>query len=171
VPGEVGQGGLKVLHLWRHSQKLRALQPKNFFECRLEGLPCLLNLWTALYHFRCPSSVCAKAYAIRLFWRKYRQKQLEAKVLITKYNWKSPPSLKLAGWICPWNIYIYVVQTSSNRVILLVDLCCCLLQQCEALHACCSGFPIVTIDLVQKQMNIFVWNLLRTSVLTVETLC
>jgi len=31
-PGEVGQGGLKVLHLWRHSQKTRTPQPKNFFQ-------------------------------------------------------------------------------------------------------------------------------------------
>jgi len=30
-PGEVGQGGLKVLHLWRHSQKTRNPQPKIFF--------------------------------------------------------------------------------------------------------------------------------------------
>jgi len=30
-PGEVGQGGLKVLHLWRHSQKIRAPQPQKFF--------------------------------------------------------------------------------------------------------------------------------------------
>jgi len=30
-PGKVGQGGLKVLHLWRHSQKTRNPQAKNFF--------------------------------------------------------------------------------------------------------------------------------------------
>jgi len=30
-PGKVGQGGLKVLHLWRHSQKKRKPQAKNFF--------------------------------------------------------------------------------------------------------------------------------------------
>jgi len=30
-PGEVGQGGLKVLHLWCHSQKIRNPQPKKFF--------------------------------------------------------------------------------------------------------------------------------------------
>jgi len=27
----VGQGGLKVLHLWRHSQPTRTPQEKNFF--------------------------------------------------------------------------------------------------------------------------------------------
>jgi len=44
-PGKMGQGGLKVLQLWRHSQKNP--QPpikKNFFECRLEDLPRLLTL-------------------------------------------------------------------------------------------------------------------------------
>jgi len=30
-PGKVGQGGLKVLYLWSHSQKIRNPQPKNFF--------------------------------------------------------------------------------------------------------------------------------------------
>jgi len=30
-PGEVGQGGLKDLHLWCHSQKIRTPQPKNSF--------------------------------------------------------------------------------------------------------------------------------------------
>jgi len=30
-PGEVGQGSLKVHHLWQHSQKIRNPQAKNFF--------------------------------------------------------------------------------------------------------------------------------------------
>jgi len=30
-PGKVGQSGLKVLHLWRHSQKTCTPQAKNFF--------------------------------------------------------------------------------------------------------------------------------------------
>jgi len=30
-PGEVGQGGLKVIHLRRHSQKNCIPQPKYFF--------------------------------------------------------------------------------------------------------------------------------------------
>ena len=29
-PCEVGQGGLKALHLWRHSQKIHIFQPKKF---------------------------------------------------------------------------------------------------------------------------------------------
>jgi len=40
--------------------------------------------------------------------------------------------------------YIYVVRTSNNRVITACDLYCCLLPHCEALDACCSGFPITT---------------------------
>jgi len=35
-PGKVGQGGLKVLYLWHHSQKICNPQAKHFFECRLE---------------------------------------------------------------------------------------------------------------------------------------
>jgi len=30
-PGKVGQGGLKVLYLWRHSQKIHTPKQKNFF--------------------------------------------------------------------------------------------------------------------------------------------
>jgi len=30
-PGKVGQGGLKVLHLWHHSQKIHIPQTKQFF--------------------------------------------------------------------------------------------------------------------------------------------
>jgi len=30
-PGEMGQCGLKVFHLWRHSQKMCTPQPKKFF--------------------------------------------------------------------------------------------------------------------------------------------
>jgi len=29
--GEMGQGGLKVLHLWCHSQKNRSPEPQKFF--------------------------------------------------------------------------------------------------------------------------------------------
>jgi len=33
VPGKVGKGGLKVLHLWCHSQKIHTPNQKIFFEC------------------------------------------------------------------------------------------------------------------------------------------
>ena len=42
------------------------------------------------------------------------------------------------------NIHIYVARTTNNRVIVVCDLCCCLLLQCEALGICHSGFPIAT---------------------------
>jgi len=47
-PGKVGQGGQKVLHLWRQSQKIRSPQPKNFFECNLLDWPIRLSHWAAL---------------------------------------------------------------------------------------------------------------------------
>ena len=43
-PGKVGQGGLKVLHLWRHSQKNRTPQAKIFFKCNLLDLLRFLRL-------------------------------------------------------------------------------------------------------------------------------
>jgi len=42
-PGEVGQGGQKVLHLWRHSQKTCTPLQKIFFECKLQYLLHILN--------------------------------------------------------------------------------------------------------------------------------
>jgi len=36
-PGEVGQGSLKVLHIWRYS-KIRIPQPKNFFRVHTRRL-------------------------------------------------------------------------------------------------------------------------------------
>ena len=89
--GEVGQGGLKVLHLRCHSQKTCVPQPKKFFCCRLEDLLCLLSLWTALYHFWRPSYAHAKQRAIRLFCHKNPQKWPDAKVLNIRQqtNWSS----------------------------------------------------------------------------------
>jgi len=37
-PCEVGQGSLKALHLWRHSQKIHTPQPKNFFRVHTRRL-------------------------------------------------------------------------------------------------------------------------------------
>ena len=42
-PGKVGQDGLKVFHLWRHSQKTRTPQAKNFFDSNLLDWPIRLS--------------------------------------------------------------------------------------------------------------------------------
>jgi len=44
---DLGPGGIKVLHLRHHSQKICTHNEKIIFECRLEDLPSLLSLWTA----------------------------------------------------------------------------------------------------------------------------
>jgi len=90
-PGEVDQDGLKVLHLWCHSQKISNLQPKKFVpHCQLQDLPSHLSLWIALYHFRCQSYACAKPYAIQLFQRKmlktYRMQKSYRKVCSIVFN-------------------------------------------------------------------------------------
>jgi len=41
-PDEVGQGGLKIIYLRHHSQKIRTSNQKIFFKCRLS------SLWTTL---------------------------------------------------------------------------------------------------------------------------
>jgi len=35
-PGEVGQGGVNVFHLWCHSKNLQSPTKKYFFKCRLK---------------------------------------------------------------------------------------------------------------------------------------
>ena len=46
--------------------------------------------------------------------------------------------------MCVKNNTTCVERTSSNRVIAVHDLYCCLLPQCKALRTCRSGFPITT---------------------------
>ena len=61
--------------------------------------------------------------------------------------------------VCMWRTtpYIYVAQTSNNRVIMACELYCWLLPQCEALRMCRSGFPITTVPSQQFKtvMQIF----------------
>jgi len=45
-PGKVGQGGLKVLHLWRHSQTTRTPQAKNFFPVQSARLAACFETFT-----------------------------------------------------------------------------------------------------------------------------
>jgi len=47
-PDEMGQKGLKQLHLRRHSQKNETQNQKNFFHCRRKNLLNLSRVWTAL---------------------------------------------------------------------------------------------------------------------------
>jgi len=37
-PGEMGQGGLKILHLWHHSQKIHTPNQKYFFRVQTRRL-------------------------------------------------------------------------------------------------------------------------------------
>jgi len=46
-PDEVGQKGLKQLHLWRHSQK-NETQNQNIFFIADADFSSLLRVWTAL---------------------------------------------------------------------------------------------------------------------------
>ena len=84
-PGEVGQCGLKVLHIWRHSQNIHNPQPIKFFKCRLEDLLRFFSLWTPINCFRRQSYNCAKPRAIQLFRYENPQKRLDTKVL-TNYT-------------------------------------------------------------------------------------
>jgi len=45
-PGKVNQGGLKVLHLWHHSQKIHTPNQKSFFQVQTTGLAKSFELLT-----------------------------------------------------------------------------------------------------------------------------
>ena len=47
------------------------------------------------------------------------------------------------------NTHIYVARTRNNRVIMVCNLYCCLLPQCEAFRTCCSDFSTATIQGLQ----------------------
>jgi len=74
-PGEVGQGGLKVLHLWCHAQKIRTPQPKNFCSSADEKPCCIYWAFEQLSTIFGARVTLAKPRAIRLFWHKNPQKQ------------------------------------------------------------------------------------------------
>jgi len=80
-PGEVGQGWLKVLHLWGHSQKIHNPQPKKiFFSCKLKDLPsfeCLNSspvLLAPELHSR--KAMCDLAVLARNAWNRLGVKML-----------------------------------------------------------------------------------------------
>jgi len=68
----MGQGGLKVLHLWCDSQKIRYPKPKNFFHYKLDDLPSFLSVWTAALYSSAfgAGAMLARPHAIRMFSRK-----------------------------------------------------------------------------------------------------
>jgi len=59
------------------------------------------------------------------------------------------------GMYAKTNTQIYVTRTSNNRVISSGYLYCCLLPQCEALHICCSSFPIATQEMYETYFLVF----------------
>ena len=75
----MGRGGLEVLQLWHHSQKICNSQPKIFFKCILWDLPHLLSLWTTLHRFRRLKYACAKPHAILFFGAKISESYQRSK--------------------------------------------------------------------------------------------
>ena len=80
-PGKVGQGGLKVLYLRRHSQKNCTPKQKIFFDCRLEDLPCLLTLQPGLWPVQERRYSRTKPHAFRLAFSENPRKQPDIKML------------------------------------------------------------------------------------------
>ena len=94
----MGQGGLKVLHLWRQKTQ-NPLPKKNFFRVQTEDLLRLLSVWTALYRFRHQSYAHAKPRAIRLFRSENPQILLDIKVLSTCFA--TPEGDSISGPFTP----------------------------------------------------------------------
>jgi len=103
---KLGQGGLKVLHLWRHSHKICTPQAKNFFQVQTRTHASSLEPFTRCVALTRPDKFLRKATCVSVFYLKNPQKHLDAKVLRIKLieNWEVQSRL-LAG-----------VSLSSNRV-------------------------------------------------------
>jgi len=86
-PGEVGQGGLKALHLWRHSQKICNPQPKNLFRVQTRRLGTSFEPLNSSLPLSAPELCACKPCAIRLYWRENPQNWPDAKVLMWKMTW------------------------------------------------------------------------------------
>ena len=90
-------------------------QAKNFFECRLEDLPCLLSLWTALYHFWRPSYTRAKPHAIWLLWHENPWKWPDAKV-INGHVWSEAKQLQeFLFCLMRWPSWGFQLYTGINQ--------------------------------------------------------
>jgi len=64
-PGKVGQGGLKVLHLWCHSQKTRTPQAKKFFfRVQTRRLAASFDIFTGSVEHTGPEKFPCKATCI-----------------------------------------------------------------------------------------------------------
>ena len=90
-PDGMGQIGLKLLHLWRHSQK--NWNPPNFFffYCRCEDLPSLLRVWN-LFFF---------GHRLKRFWNDWK-KLSHLGQNVWKYRLKT-----LLWWVLiqPWEVF------------------------------------------------------------------
>jgi len=86
-PGKVGQGGLKALHLWRHSQKTRIPQAKKiFFRVQTRRLAASFETFTGSVEHTRPEKSHAKPHAFRRFFPKIPESEQTPK---SENQWKS----------------------------------------------------------------------------------
>jgi len=64
----VGQGGLKALHLWRHSQKIHIPLPKNFFWVQATRLAASFETLTRSVAYARPHKFPCKATCVSAFF-------------------------------------------------------------------------------------------------------
>jgi len=83
-PGKVGQGGLKVLHLWRHSQKIRNPQPKNFFRVQATRLAASFEPFTRSVALTGPEKFLRKATCVLVFFSRKSPKAAGCQSVKTK---------------------------------------------------------------------------------------
>jgi len=63
-PGKVGQDGIKVFHLWRHSQKTRNPQAKIFFQVQTRRLAASFETFTGSEEHTGPEKFPRKATCV-----------------------------------------------------------------------------------------------------------
>jgi len=64
----VGQDGLKVIHVWHHSQKIRTPQPKNFFRVQTRRLNAFFDALTRSVALTDREKFSRKATSVSVFF-------------------------------------------------------------------------------------------------------
>ena len=98
-PGKVGQGCLKVLHLWRHSQKIRTPQPKKFFCLQATRLATSFELLTESVALTGLEKFQRKAMWVSVFFSRKSQILARRQVLNTFTAWPCSWKFSAEGWM------------------------------------------------------------------------
>ena len=110
-PGKVGQGSLKVLYLWRHSQKPASPKQKIFFRVQTRRLATSFETFTGSVEHTRPEKFRAKPRAFKRFFSENPRiladaKELIGNITVLHVSVNSKELLTETKMICPQNLIL-----------------------------------------------------------------